>query len=196
MPDDPAFAEMIRRVRAGDDGAAAQLVARFEPAIRRSIRLRLHPQLRRACDSMDICQAVMCSFFVRAVAGQYEVDTPEQLLGLLAAMARNKLAKLVRHEQAECRDQRRAEAGAADERELAGVEATPSRHLAAREMLAEVQRRLGPEERRLLELRQQGLDWPAVAAAVGGTAETLRKRLARAVERVAQELGMDEVGHV
>jgi hypothetical protein len=42
--------------------------------------------------------------------------------------------------------------------------------------------------RRLVELRQQGDDWAAIAGAVGGTAEGLRKQHARAVARVAAEL--------
>ena len=33
---------------------------------------------------MDICQSVMASFFVRAALGQYQLNTPEQLLNLLA----------------------------------------------------------------------------------------------------------------
>jgi RNA polymerase sigma-70 factor (ECF subfamily) len=44
----------------------------------------------------------------------------------------------------------------------------------------------------LLELRQQGLDWAAIAAQVGGSAEARRKQLARAVERVGGELGLEE----
>jgi RNA polymerase sigma-70 factor (ECF subfamily) len=192
MTPEPSFSDLIKRVRAGDEAAAAELVQRYEPAIRRSARLRLNPRLRRVCDSMDLCQAVLGSFFVRVAAGQYELDSPEQLLKLLATMVRNKLSKLARHEQAERRDQRRVEAGSPEDHEVAGGDATPSRHVSAREMLGEVQRRLSEEERRLLELRQQGLDWAAIAVEVGGSPEARRKQLARAVGRVAGELGLDE----
>jgi hypothetical protein len=40
MTDAPAFDELIRRVRAGDPGAAAELLKRYEPAIRRAVRSR------------------------------------------------------------------------------------------------------------------------------------------------------------
>jgi RNA polymerase sigma-70 factor (ECF subfamily) len=193
MTPEPSFADLIQRVRSGDETAATELVQRYEPAIRRSARLRLNPRLRRVCDSMDLCQAVLGSFFVRVAAGQYELDSPEQLLKLLATMVRNKLSKLARHEQAERRDQRRVEAGSAEEHEVAGGEATPSRYVSAKEMLGEVQRRLSEEERQLLELRQQGQDWAAIAGQVGGSPEARRKQLARAVERIAGELGLDEV---
>jgi RNA polymerase sigma-70 factor (ECF subfamily) len=191
---DSSFTDLIRRVRAGDQAAATELVRRYEPAIRRSARLRLNPRLRRACDSMDICNAVLASFFVRAASGLFELDSPEQLLKLLATMVRYKLSKLARHEQAECRDQRRLAPASAEEHEIAGGEGSPSRVVSAREMLEEVRRRLSEEERRLLELRQQGLDWAAIAAQVGGTPEARRKQLGRAVERVGAELGLEEMG--
>jgi hypothetical protein len=60
--------------------------------------------------------------------------------------------------------------------------------VAAAELVAEVYRLLSPDERRLVELRQLGHDWPAIAAAVGGSAEALRKQHARAVARVAAQL--------
>src|SRR3954469_15990843 len=90
---DEGFALLIRRVRDGDQQAAAELVRRYEPAIRRAARVRLvDSRLGRLLDSMDICQSVMASFFVRAALGQYEVETSDQLLRLLGSMARNKLA--------------------------------------------------------------------------------------------------------
>jgi RNA polymerase sigma-70 factor (ECF subfamily) len=193
MDADGDFQDLIRRVRTGDEAAAAELVRRYEPAIRRAVRIRLaDTRLARAFDSMDVCQSVLASFFVRAALGQYELDAPEQLLKLLATMARHKLADQVDRERAECRDNRRVEEGSADTREVHSRASSPSRQVAARELLEEVQRRLSPEERELVELRSQGLDWSSIAARVGGSPEALRKRLARATERIAQELGLDE----
>lgn len=196
MSDLLGFRDLIARVRAGDDQAATELVRRYEPAIRRAVHLRLRDaRLRRVFDSMDICQSVLCSFFVRAATGRYELETPDQLLRLLAVMARNKVADQVERERAACRDNRRIEPRGMEDHEMAGREPTPSRNAAAREMLEEVRRRLSPEECRLLELRDQGREWVEIAAEMGGSAEALRKKLARAVDRVAKELGLDEVGH-
>ncbi len=81
MSDDSSFQDLIRRVRSGDDDAAAELVRRYEPAIRRVVRLRLtDARLRRVFDSMDVCQSVLGSFFVRAAMGQYDLDNSDQLL--------------------------------------------------------------------------------------------------------------------
>src|SRR5262245_2798467 len=110
MSDQPSFTELIRRVRGGDAEAAAEIVRRYEPEVRRAIRLRLTDTgLRRVFDSMDICQSVLGNFFVRAAAGQFELEQPEKLLRLLVEMARNKLHDQVSYHQAARRDQRRLE---------------------------------------------------------------------------------------
>jgi len=43
----------------------------------------------------------------------------------------------------------------------------------------------------LAEQRALGRDWAQIAAEKGGSAEALRKQLARAIERVSQELGLE-----
>src|SRR5262245_45803161 len=168
MPDEGAFHELIVRVRQGDEAAAAELVRRYEPAIRRAVRFRLtDPRLRRTCDSMDVCQSVLASFFVRAASGQYDLESPEQLLRLLTTMARNKLLNQARQGHAARRDNRLVTDDIADH-DVPAVAPSPPQQAEAREMLAEVHRRLAPEELRLVELRNQGHDWNAIAALVGG----------------------------
>ena len=48
---------------------------------------------------------MLLSFFVRAAAGQYELERPEQVVKLLVTMARNKLASAARREHRQRRDQ-------------------------------------------------------------------------------------------
>jgi RNA polymerase sigma-70 factor (ECF subfamily) len=200
-PSSDSFQALIARVRAGDEQAAAELVRQYEPAIRRAARVRLvDTRLNRLLDSMDICQSVMASFFVRAALGQYKLDTPDQLLRLLATMTRNKLAGQVKGHTAARRDFRRV-AGDAPPREgetdagaerIAGHDPTPSRDLAARELLDEALRRLSPDEKRILQFREQGAQWGEIATEMGASPDAIRVRLARAVDRVALELGLDE----
>src|SRR5437763_251449 len=64
------FRTLLGRARARDPEAAAQLVAEFEPHLRRRARLRLSVEgLRRLIDPLDVCQSVLGNFFVRAAAG-------------------------------------------------------------------------------------------------------------------------------
>jgi RNA polymerase sigma factor (sigma-70 family) len=191
------FQDLISRMRAGDPEAAAELVRSYEPAIRRIVRLRLNDsRLQRVFDSMDVCQSVLGSFFVRAALGQYDLTSPEQLLKLVSQMARHKVINKVRSERADKRDQRRisndSEAAAA----VAAIQPSPSAYVAGRELLDAVRARLSPPERELAEQRAQGREWADIAAERGESADALRKRLSRALDRIAQELGLDEESHV
>src|SRR5262245_48907026 len=99
MDEDTTFPDLLRRVRAGEQEAATELVRRFEPAIRRAVRIRLvDARLKGLLDSMDICQSVMGSFFYRAALGQFDLERPEDLVRLLVTMARNKLADQARRQ--------------------------------------------------------------------------------------------------
>ena len=187
------FEELIRRVRAWDQEAAAELVRRYEPAIRRAVRVRLaSARLGNLLDSMDICQSVLRSFFVRAASSQYDLETPEQVLRLLTAMARNKLASQARKQYSLRRDNRRVSAIGDAGSQLVSPADSPSAVIVVRDLQQEVRRRLAPDDWRLLELRNQGHDWAEIAARVGGAAESLRMKLARAIDRVVEELGLDD----
>lgn len=192
MSEPSTFVELIGRVRAGDDQAAADLVRQYEPLIRREVRLQLEDQrLRRLFDSMDVCQSVLASFFVRAAVGQYELQDPTQLVRLLVKMTRNKVAAAARHQHRQRRDNRRI----AGDKELAGAaaaEATPSEQVAVREVLERFRAGLTDEEKRLADLRAAGAAWEEIAEQLGGTAQARRMQLARAVERIARALGLDD----
>jgi RNA polymerase sigma-70 factor (ECF subfamily) len=190
MSDDVDFAEFIRRIRAGDAEAAVELVRRYEPVVRLEVRVRLaDPRLRRAFDSVDVCQSVLANFFVRAAAGDYELEKPHDLVRLLVGMARRKLAFQVRRERAQCRDHRRVTA-AVDAVAALDAGPSPSQEVAARELLAAFCQRLSEEERELARRRSEGQGWSEIATALGGTAQARRKQLERAVERVSRQLGL------
>jgi RNA polymerase sigma-70 factor (ECF subfamily) len=187
------FAEFIRRIRAGEDQAAEELVRQYEPLIRREVRLHLQDRrLARLFDSVDVCQEVMASFFARAAVGQYELERPEQVVKLLVTMARNKLASAARRQHNLRRDVRRDAAGPDALEQVAAAGPTPSQIVAGRELLAEVRRRLSDEERQLADLRGEGFGWADVAARLGGSAQARRVQLARCVGRVLRELGLEE----
>src|SRR5262249_23133550 len=174
----------MRRVRAGAAAAAAELVRTYEPAIRRAVRVRLEDsRLQRLCDSMDICQSVLASFFLRAAAGQYDLETPEQLFKLLVSMARNKLADQARRQAAGRRGGNRIAEGDAQHADRAAPHAPPSEKMRGKELVEAFRTRLSEEERQLADRRAQGHEWTDIASELGGTPEALRKRLTRAVDR-------------
>lgn len=190
---DQAFRELIRRVRAGDQQAAAELVKQYEPEIRRAVRLHLNdPRLGRVLDSLDVCQSVMGRFFALVAADRVRLDNPAELLGLLVTMARNKLRDQVRYHYAACRDARLADGGAETLAHVPGREATPSGIVADDEVLQAVRARLTEEERDLADQRALGREWADIAAERGEKADAVRRRLSRALDRAFQELGLGD----
>src|SRR5262249_57985914 len=99
-----------------------------------------------------------------------------------------------RRQQAQRRDGRRDVEPNRPVPEPIGPEPSPSRVVSGRELLAELRRRLTPEELRVADLRAEGRPWEEVAAALGGTAQARRKQLARALDRVADQVGLEGRG--
>jgi RNA polymerase sigma-70 factor (ECF subfamily) len=192
MAEPDSFHDLIQRVRQGEADAAEELWRRFEPTLRREVRLRLRdPRLRRLFDETDVCQSVMASFFVRAAAGQFDLEGPQQLQGLLVQMGRNKLHGKARRHQAQRRDYRRVQQLPANGTGAVGAEPTPSQAVAWGELLQQFRDRLDEEERRIADLRAQGHSWPEIGQLLGGSADARRVQLTRAVTRVSRELGLD-----
>ncbi len=188
--------DLLGKVRGGDAAAAEELVRTYEPELRRAIRVRLtDARLRRLVDSIDICQSVLAGFFVRTAAGQYDIQTPEELLKLLVTMARNRVIDWARRSQADRRDGRRdvsIEQDNGEQMQFASPQPGPVSVLVSRELLEQVRSRLAPEELKLMEQRAEGLDWNAIAAQTGDQANTARMKLTRALDRVAEELGLEQ----
>jgi RNA polymerase sigma factor (sigma-70 family) len=192
MTESFVFADFLQRVRAGDEQAAQELVARCEPVVRREVRARLRdPGLRRLFDSADFCQSVFASFFVRAAAGGYDLEHPGQLLNLLLSMARNKLAFCLRQQRAQRRDNRRLHEGDGPLQQAADMHSSPSEQVGRQELVVLVRQRLSAEENQIAQMRGLGCSWSEVAARLGGTPEARRVQLARALDHVARTLRLD-----
>lgn len=180
MPDD-AFADLVRKARGGDPRAAEVLVREYEPAIRREVRLMTTSTKRHIVETVDVCQSVMKSFFIRIAAGQFDVSEPGQLFALLKKMARNKVRERLR---------KRREDRMPDY-EPYSTENDPAWPIVAKDLLENVERRLDSDERLLWQRRREGRSWDEIAAEVGKRPDALKKRYSRAIDRVSQELGLE-----
>jgi RNA polymerase sigma factor (sigma-70 family) len=185
--------DLIERLRAGDEAAAIELVETYEPYILRAIRMQLRdPRLRSLLDPADVCQSVLASFIARLTLGQYDLSRQDQVAALLAKMARCKLATRARRAEVARRDRQGQDAIALAVAKLTDPAPAPSRLVAGQDLLEQVRLRLTIDERALSDRRIDGLSWAQIAQQLGGSAEALRKKLARALNRVAAELGLDD----
>lgn len=183
------FVELLAAVRAGDQEAATRLFEGYEAQIRRVVRIRLtDPHLRRQLDSVDICQSVLGDFFERAASGQFDLASPQQLMALLATMAKNRLLQYVESQKAARRDIRRLIQSSIEDLSLAGDEETPSQIVATRELNQLLLERFDAETLWITEQRMAGRSWAELAQEQQTTADGLRMRWTRALERIADDL--------
>jgi RNA polymerase sigma factor (sigma-70 family) len=190
MSEDADFVDFLCRIRAGDEAAAAELVRRFEPLIRREVRMRIGDQrLNRAFDSLDVSQSVLACFFSRAASGDYELNQPDQLARLLLTMARNRVISRTRSERRLVRDVRRLAVDPAVLEQVMDARPSPSQIVARKEELDALRSWLTAEEWQIFELRVSGFSWEEVAAKLGGSAQARRMRLSRGLERVERNRG-------
>ena len=187
-----AFRRLIQQVRAGDQQAATELVREYEPEIRRVIRMRLtNPRHRRLIDSEDVCQSVFANFFLRTAAGQFDFESPEQLVKLLATMAKNRLLNHVERFNAQRRDARRDVVNEEALAAVAGAEPSPSWFVSGAELLQRARDAMTRSERLMYDMRAENRSWTEIAEVIGGTPESVRKRYQRVIDRVGQVLGLD-----
>jgi len=192
MLSDAQLTELLQRVRAGDQDAAREFVLEYEPEIRRAARLRLtDPKLRRIVDSIDICQSVFGRFFRNMTEGAFELERPEQLLVLLTTMTKNRVIDEHRRQTAA----KRASVDAMDVQspeQLVDESPGPRTAAAARELLDKVRARMTADELNISDRRSAGQSWEEISAELNESAESLRKRLERAIKRVRQEMEDNE----
>ncbi len=186
-----SFDEHVQRLRAGDVEAIRQFVSKYEPYIRRTIRFRIQRSaLQPVADSVDVCQSVMGSVLLRLVAGEFELQSEQDLRNLLMAIANKKFLMLARYEAAEKRARSRTKY-LRDLPEPANYRPDdPAQPLLCEELLVEVAKRLSKQEADLLRRRQQGLSWNQIGSELQEEPMVLRQRLSRALRGVAVQLGI------
>jgi RNA polymerase sigma factor (sigma-70 family) len=193
MVEYPDFADFLRRIRAGDDAAAVELVHRFEPLIRRETRLRMgDDRLNRAFDSLDVSQSVFANFFHSAATGKYVLDSPDQLVRLLVRMARNRLVSRIRKERRLVRDVGRVAGEPSALDHVADAQPSPSEIVSRKEALELLKTSLSDEEHQIFELRRTGLSWDEIATRLGGSSQARRMQLSRGLDRLERCLGQPD----
>jgi RNA polymerase sigma-70 factor (ECF subfamily) len=195
MSNQSTFAHLIARVRAGDEQAVGELIACYEPHIRRVVQMRIGARLRRVVDTSDVLQSVHLDLARALRGGQFEILTAQQLVQLTTAIAKHKLLAQAAHWGRERRRlDRELPLGPSGEEALpqsVAREPTPSQHVAAEELNQILDEKATPIERTVIGLRRQGLDNKEIASRLGKTPAAVRMILNRARHRLAAELGFE-----
>jgi RNA polymerase sigma-70 factor (ECF subfamily) len=176
---EPTDGSLLRRLRGGNEDAAALLYARYAQRLQALARARCSPHLARCLEAEDIVQSVFRRFFQRAQGGYYAVPDGEALWGLLLVIALNKIRAEEAFYRAARRDVRATRGGEGLDQVAGAVGRDGSAeafwHLAIEDALAS----FPPRDRQAVELRLQGYKVAEIAD------QTRRSK--RTVERVLQE---------
>jgi len=181
----PCFAELLARARQGDNAAMTQLIANYEPQIRRVAHCRLGPALQAGFDSMDIVQSVHRSLLIGLRANRFSFASDNDLVALAVTMVTRKVAR--RAEQAQREQEilhlhrlileQRSEGG-------------PDRDVDLADQVKALLEPLADLDRRLLTYHLEGLGTAEIAARLGVKPDSLRVRRSR-VFRKLREGGLD-----
>lgn len=168
--------ELLLRMRAGDREAAAAFLMRYESRIRRRIRGKLGPAIRRLFDSLEILSTLGRRLDLYVMSGRVQAHDESQMVGLLFKMAEHALidkARVFRRLQA-----------------LEGADGEFAREFEVRLRKAEAERDTGaeielenciktisdPVDRRILSLWLTGEPHTTIAQFVEKTPTAVRKR--------------------
>jgi len=194
MPGDSPAQDLLARLRAGDEQAAAEVFDRFARRLVGLARLKLGQSLRGKEDPEDAVQSALKSFFPRYAAGQFELASWDDLWGLLARMTAHKCGDRLERFQAARRDVRReATAPAGDDSnrswEFLARDPTPIQALILAELVEELHRSLGERDRGILALHLQGVEVAAISAELRCSERTVFRvleRIRRQLERLCE----------
>lgn len=166
-----------------------ELVSRYEADVRIVARARVGAALRPHLDSIDLIQSLHRSVLLGLRNQKFDIETPEQLLGLAKTIVRRKAARYWR----KIARQQRLSTGN-DHQDLAfklahleSNTSDPHRIAELRDLARKLLAELAPQDQDLLRLRLDGFSTVDAARQLGLDPDVTRARLSRIRRRLAAE---------
>ena len=172
-------------LRKGDPKAAEAIFHRYVNQLVRVAEQHLSRKLAGRLGSEDVVQSVFRTFFRRAEAGQFRIDSSGQLWRLLVRITVLKARAKARHHTA---GKRAADAEAGDEllAVATGRDPNPAEAAELVDMMDTLLRGLPEEYARVLELRLSGDSVAEVAAKLGMSRQGVYRMLNYLQDKLAQ----------
>lgn len=180
MAPDHSFDQLMARLRAGDDEAAARVFHRFAQRLIALARSRLDGRLRQKVDPEDVLQSVFKSFFFRQAQGQFELAGWDSLWSLLTLITLRKCHRWREHFQT---GQRNVDAEVFSVEVLAH-EPTAEEAAILTEIVEQIMHGLESRERDMVMLSLQGYTATEISEHVGRTRRTVQRVLQRVRHRL------------
>lgn len=197
MAQDPTLDDLLARLRAGDNDAAAEIFHRFARRLLGLARNRLRHLPPQKVDPEDVLQSVFRSFFRMQAKLSPKQTNWDSLWGLLTLITVRKCGRQLDYFHAQGRDHRKEVAAPASaDSSGAGWEAiarepTPSEAAMLAETVEQLMRELKERERPILELSLQGHSVAKISEKVRRTERTVH-RVLRAVRLRLEQMRTGE----
>jgi RNA polymerase sigma-70 factor (ECF subfamily) len=193
MTEKSSFVDLITRLRAGDERAAAAIFQRFAHGLIVLARDQLDTWMRLREDPEDIVQSVYKSFFSRHAQGQFNLGSWNDLWGLLTLMTLRKCVNRVEYYRAQRRDAacelplQAGSEGSGLGWQVIDREPTPLEAVVLMETVQEVLGSMEGDDRAIIELSLQSHTTEEIAERLGLSKRTVRRvreRLKKRLERM------------
>jgi RNA polymerase sigma factor (sigma-70 family) len=189
------IADLVLRLRGGDDLAAGELFARYGRRLTYLAEQQLSHKLAARFDGVDVVQSAFRTFFRRCAMGEFHIDSSDELWRLLVQITRQKARAYARQHTAEVRDVA-AEApggGAKSLMEALAQEPGPAEAAALVDQIEELLRGLPALYRDLLQLRLAGHSVSNTAAQLGVSRRTVHRGLHLLQQRLCRSAGSERL---
>ena len=190
QPSASELTDFLRRIQAGDDGAARELLSRYEAEVRLVVRRQLPRLLRSRFDSLDFLQSVWGSFFRRMRTAPTEFEDSRHLVAFLARAAKNKVIDEYRRAASRKHNMHREEPLWLDGRRPRDVPDpidSPSEVAEAHEVLMRLCELMPVGRRTILEMKAQGLSSKDIGEKLGISERTVQRVLEELRRRMETE---------
>jgi RNA polymerase sigma-70 factor (ECF subfamily) len=188
MPRDDSFDELLARLRAGDEAAAAEVFSRFRDRLIALARSHLEEVLRHKEDPEDVVQSVFRSFFRRQREGQFTLESWENIWSLLTVITLHKCGNRIEYFRAARRNVHREvplEEANEESAALAAVarDPTPQEAAVLADTLEGLMRALDEVDQEVLSLHLQDYTVPEISRQIGYAERTVWRTLERIRKR-------------
>lgn len=189
------IAELVARLRCGDDSGVELLFQQFTERLIQLARSRIASYYRNRVDPEDIVQSVFKSFLIRFRDRKLDFQTDEGLWGLLTVITVRKCADRIEHLRAGCRDVRRElplRSGSSSRdspwTRVLDREPSPAEVCMLAEMVEQLLLGFDPEDRPVVEAQLQGLSSAETAAQLHRAERSVRRIRERVRQRLLKQL--------
>jgi RNA polymerase sigma-70 factor (ECF subfamily) len=190
MASDPSFEDVMARLRAGQNDAAAQVFNRYAERLLALARKQLDPLVLQKVDPEDVVQSVFRSFFAHNRSGRFgEFGSWDNLWGMLVVLTQRKCGRRMDYFHAACRDvDREVQAelavrdGSCSDVGVQDDEPTPAEAAMLTDTVERLMRCLEGRQREVLTLSLQGYGPAEISGQLGCTERSVYRVLERVRE--------------